>query len=153
ITAAAAERRLGHLPGITGWTLGHHGTVGIGGPLIPAIGLTAGKGPLLSPPLLPGRPPPASREVVPGTSALRPARRHVGQTVTVTINDHQLRQRIVGRAVFPNFGQGSFTPTDLGQGAQTTAAVLKPRQAPPGFELVLLSFAPGPRQAANIAGF
>src|SRR4029079_5926576 len=35
----------------------------------------------------------------------------------------------------------------------TTAAVLKPEVAPPGFEFVLLSFAPGPRRAANIAGF
>ena len=59
----------------------------------------------------------------------------------------------MGRAVFPNFGQGGFTPTDLGQGAQTTATVLKPEAAPPGFEFVLLSFAPGPRRAANIAGF
>jgi hypothetical protein len=55
--------------------------------------------------------------------------------------------------VFPNFGQGGFTPTDLGQGTQTTAAVLKTEAAPPGFEFVLLSFAPGPRRAANIAGF
>ncbi|HEX7265967.1 MAG TPA: FtsX-like permease family protein, partial [Streptosporangiaceae bacterium] len=61
---------------------------------------------------------------------------------------------IVGRAVFPNFGQGGFTPTDLGQGALTTATVLKlPPYVPPGYEFVLLSFAPGPRQAANIAGF
>ena len=30
----------------------------------------------------------------------------------------------MGRAVFPNFGQGSFTPTDLGEGAETTAAGL-----------------------------
>jgi FtsX-like permease family len=153
ITVAAAERRLGHLPGITGWTFGHHGTVGIGGHLIPAIGLTAGKGPLLSPTLLQGRPPRTGSEIVLGTSTLRQLGRHVGQTVTVTVNDHPLRQRIVGRAVFPNFGQGGFTPTDLGQGAQTTAAVLKPEQAPPGFEFVLLSFAPGPRRAANIAGF
>jgi hypothetical protein len=152
ITAAVAER-LGHLPGITGWTFGHHGTVGIGGHLIPAIGLTAGKGPLLSPTLLQGHPPRTGSEIVLGTSTLRQIGRHVGQTVTVTVNDHPLRQRIVGRAVFPNFGQGGFTPTDLGQGAQTTAAVLKPEQAPPGFEFVLLSFAPGPRRAANIAGF
>jgi hypothetical protein len=153
ITAAAAERRLGHLPGITGWTFGHHGAVGIGGHLIPAIGLTAGKGPLLSPTLLQGRPPRTGSEIVLGTSTLRQIGRHVGQTVTVTVNGHPLRQRIVGRAVFPNFGQGGFTPTDLGQGAQTTAAVLQTEQAPPGFEFVLLSFTPGPRRAANIAGF
>src|SRR6185437_1174067 len=150
---AATERRLSHLPGITGWTFGHHGTVGIGGHVIPAIGLAAGKGPLLSPTLLQGRPPRTGGEIVLGTSTLRQIGRHVGQPVTVTVNGHPLRQRIVGRAVFPNFGQGGFTPTDLGQGAQTTAAVLKPEVAPPGFEFVLLSVAPGPRRTANIAGF
>ncbi|MGN6174151.1 MAG: FtsX-like permease family protein, partial [Streptosporangiaceae bacterium] len=153
ITAAAAERRLGHLPGITGWTFGHHGAVGIGGHVIPAIGLAAGKGPLLSPTLLQGRPPRTGGEIVLGTSTLRQIGRHVGQAVTVTVHGRPLRQQIVGRAVFPNFGQGGFTPTDLGQGAQTTAAVLKPEAAPPGFEFVLLSFAPGPRRTANIAGF
>ena len=71
----------------------------------------------------------------------------------MTIDRRQLRARIVGRAVFPNFGRGGFTPTDLGQGAQTTAAVLQNEQTPPGFEFVLLSFASGPRRAANIAGF
>jgi hypothetical protein len=152
ITAAATER-LGHLPGVTGWTFGHHGAVGIGGHLIPAIGLAAGKGPLLSPTLLQGRPPRTGGEIVLGTSTLRQIGRHVGQQVTVTVNGHPMRARIVGRAVFPNFGQGSFTPTDLGQGAQTTAAVLQSEQAPPGFEFVLLSFASGPRRAANIAGF
>ena len=34
---------------------------------------------------------------------------------------------IVGRAVFPYFGQGSFTPTDLGEGAVVTAATLEPQ--------------------------
>ena len=156
ITPAAAEQRLGHLPGIAGWTFGHHGIVEIGGHVIPAIGLTAGKGPLLSPTLLQGRPPRTDSEIVLGTSTLRQIGRHVGQTVTVTVNGHPLRARIVGRAVFPNFGQGSFTPTDLGQGAETTAAVLKLKPitgGPPGFEFVLLSFTPGPRRAANIAGF
>jgi hypothetical protein len=89
-----------------------------------------------------------------GTSTLRQIGRHVGQWVTVTVAGHPVRQRIVGRAVFPNFGQASFTPTDLGQGAQTTAAVLKlPPYVPPGYEFTLLSFRPGPRRAANIANF
>ena len=34
---------------------------------------------------------------------------------------------IVGRAIFPYFGQGSFTPTDLGEGALVTAATLTPQ--------------------------
>ena len=59
----------------------------------------------------------------------------------------------MGRAVFPNFGRGGFTPTDLGQGAQTTAAVLSAARRAARFQFVLLSFASGPRRAANIAGF
>jgi hypothetical protein len=157
ITPADAQHRLGRLPGVTGWTFGNHGIVGIGGHVIPAIGLTAGKGPLLSPTLLQGRPPRTGSEIVLGTATLRQIGRRVGQMVTVTVSGAQMRARIVGRAVFPHFGQGSFTPTDLGQGAQTTAAVLKtepfPPGAPPGFQVVLVSFAPGPHQAANIAGF
>jgi hypothetical protein len=153
ITVADATRRLGRLPGIAGWTFGHHGTVEIGGHVIPAIGLTAGKGPLLSPTLLQGRPPRSGNEIVLGTSTLRQIGRHLGQSVTMTVDRRQLRARIVGRAVFPNFGQGGFTPTDLGQGAQLTAPILQAKAAAPGFELVLLSFAPGPRRAANIAGF
>jgi putative ABC transport system permease protein len=106
--------------------------------------------------LLEGRPARTSNEIVLGTATLRQIGRHVGQMVTVTVSGAQLRARIVGRAVFPNFGQGSFTPTDLGQGAQTTAAVLKapaPPGAPPGFQFVLVSFAPSPHRAAHIARF
>jgi hypothetical protein len=159
ITPAAVRRRLGSVPGIAGWTFGYHGTVGIGGHVIPAIGLAAGQGPLLSPTLLQGRPPGTGAEIVLGTSTLRQIGRHVGQSVTMTVGGRQVRARIVGRAVFPDFGQGDFTSTDLGQGAQTTAAVLQsgaqppgtpPGLTPPGYGFVLLSFTPGPRQAANI---
>jgi hypothetical protein len=154
MTPASARHRLGHIPGLTGWTLGRHGIIGIGDQVIPAIGLAEGEGPLLSPTLLEGRPPRSGSEIVLGTTTLRQLGRQVGQWVTVTVNGHPLRARIVGRAVFPNFGQGSFTPTDLGQGAQTTAAVLnQPPDEFSGYDFVLLSFAPGPRRAANIAAF
>jgi hypothetical protein len=63
----------------------------------------------------------------------------------------------VGRAVFPNFGQGGFTPTDLGEGAVTTAAGLgqqaAPAGGPAGYEFALLRFARGPQRAAHIADF
>ena len=77
--------------------------------------------------------------------------------VTVTVSGHQQQDRIVGQAVFPDFGQGSFTPTDLGLGAETTAAVLQ-RQASftgqgPHYDFVLLRFAPGPHRATGIASF
>ena len=60
---------------------------------------------------------------------LRTTGRHVGQSVTVTINRRPESVRIVGRAVFPDFGQGGFTPTDLGNGAETTASLLAPQRA------------------------
>jgi hypothetical protein len=59
--------------------------------------------------------------------------------------------------VFPYFGQGSFTPTDAGQGAETTAAVLQPlsaaTNAPSGYNFALVSFAPGPEKQAHLAAF
>ena len=97
LTPAAAKERLGHIPGIAGWTFGHPGTVEIGGQLIPAVGLTAGQGPLLSPTVLQGRPPRTAGEIVLGTATLRQIGRHVGQPVTVSINGHPVHQRIVGR--------------------------------------------------------
>jgi hypothetical protein len=156
-TPRQAERVLSGAQGITGWTFGNHGTVGIGGLVVPAIGVSAGRGPLLSPTLLAGRPPRTGRELVLGTATMRRIGRTVGQTVTVTVGGRRRVYRIVGRAVFPNFGQGSFTPTDLGEGAVTTAAGLGRQAAqpggPPGYEFVLLRFAPGPERAAHIAAF
>jgi hypothetical protein len=77
--------------------------------------------------------------------------------VTVTVGGRRQVDRIVGRAVFPNFGQGGFTPTDLGEGAVTTAAGLGQQAAqpggPPGYGFVLLRFAPGPERAAHVAAF
>jgi len=152
-----AERILAGAPGVTGWTYGNHGTVGIGGLVVPAIGVAGGRGPLLSPTLLAGRAPRTSREIVLGTATLRRIGRTVGQAVTVTIGGHRQVDRIVGRAVFPNFGQGSFTPTDLGEGAETTTTGLRTQVGPPGsapgYEFVLLRFAPGPRRAAQVAAF
>jgi hypothetical protein len=158
ITPAQTQDQLGRIPAVSGWTFGNHGIVSIGGVVVPAIGLAAGRGPLLSPTLLEGRPPRTDHEIVLGTSTLRRIGRHVGQAVTVTvIEGRRLRDRIVGRAVFPNIGRGGFTPTDLGQGAQTTAAALQPLAASatpsPGFEFVLVRFTPGRPRAAAIAGF
>jgi ABC-type lipoprotein release transport system permease subunit len=158
ITPAQTQDRFGRIPAVSGWTFGNHGIVSIGGVVVPAIGLTAGRGPLLSPTLLEGRPARTDHEIVLGTSTLRQIGRHVGQAVTVTvIEGRRFRDRIVGRAVFPNFGRGDFTPTDLGQGAQTTAAALQPRAAAPGqrlsFQFVLVRFTPGQPRAAAVAGF
>ena len=162
ITPQRFDSITAHVPGISGWTLGVHGTVQIGrgahAPVVPAIGLTGGRGSLTSPTLLAGRPPRSRNEIVLGTSVLRLLGRHVGQSVPVTADGHrQPSARIVGRAVFPYFGEGSFTPTDLGEGAIVTAATLGPQSGATGngngYNFVLVRFAPGPRRAAGIADF
>jgi hypothetical protein len=156
IPQQALQHTWDRVPGVAGWTFGNHGTVQIGGHLVPAIGVTAGKGRLLSPTLLDGRPPRTAHEIVLGATILRQISRHVGQSVAITVAGHRQMDRIVGQAVFPDFGLGGFTPTDLGQGAEVTAAALEPAGAPagePGYNFVLLRFTPGPGRAADIAVF
>jgi hypothetical protein len=160
VTPRAAERVLRATPGVSGWSFGSHAIIGIDRSVVPAIGVAAGRGPLLAPVLLDGHPPRSSHEIVLGTSVLRRTGRRVGQSVTVTINSRHESVRIVGRAVFPDFGQGGFTPTDLGNGAETAASLLAPpragRPVPPSrarYNFVLIRFTPGPRQAARIAAF
>jgi hypothetical protein len=160
VTPQAAERVLRATPGVSGWSFGSHAIIGIDRSLVPAIGVTAGHGPLLAPVLLDGHPPRSSHEIVLGTSVLRRIGRRVGQSVTIAINRRPESARIVGRAVFPDFGQGGFTPTDLGNGAETAAALLTPpgagRPVPPSralYNFVLIRFTPGPRHAAHIAAF
>jgi putative ABC transport system permease protein len=152
VTPQAAARLLHRVPGVSGWSFGSHGTITLGGALVPAIGIASGQGPVADPVLLDGRPPRSAHEIVLGTSVLRRAGRQVGQSVPVTINGHRQVARIVGRAVFPDFGQGSFTPTSLGEGAEMVASVFaQPGQAP--YNFMLLRFSPGPRRAADITSF
>jgi hypothetical protein len=113
ITPQRFDGLAARVPGISGWTFGFHGALGIGNAVVPAIGLAAGRGPLLSPTLLAGRAPQADNEVVLGSSVLRSLGLRVGQSVPVTAGGHRELARIVGRAVFPFFGEGSFTVTTL----------------------------------------
>ena len=145
------------VPGLAAWTFGLHGTVTVGrhGGVVPAIGLAQGRGRLLTPTILAGRPP-AAGQLVLGTSTMRDGAFRVGQAVDVAASGPSQPLRVVGRAVFPYFGQGSFTPTDLGAGALVPASMLaaQAEQASgSGYNFVLLKFAPGPRKAADIAAF
>jgi hypothetical protein len=154
ITPQLTQHLLGKTPGVSGWTFGDHGIVSTGGLVVPAIGLTAGKGPLLAPTLLEGHQPRTGHQIVLGTSTLRKIGRHVGQTVTVTVSRRQLRERIVGRAVFPDFGQGGFTPTDLGEGAQMSIQPVAESARPSlSFDFVLLRFTRGQPRTIAMASF
>jgi ABC-type antimicrobial peptide transport system permease subunit len=147
----------GHVPGITGITYGVHGTVTIGTTVIPAIGLAPGTGPMTSSTVLIGHPPATAGQIALGGSVLRQLGLRVGQTVEVNTPEGNRRMLITGSAVFPYFGQGNFTPTDAGEGAETTAAVLAPlanaANGAGGYNFALVSFAPGPARQANIAAF
>jgi hypothetical protein len=110
----------------------------------------------MSPTVLDGRPPRTAGEIVLGTSVLRQFGLRVGQRVTVSTPSGQHPMLITGSAVFPYFGQGSFTPTDVGEGAETTAPVLAPQAAASnggqaGYNFALMSFAPGPAKQPDIA--
>jgi hypothetical protein len=157
VTPGQAEAWFGRSAGITGWTFGDHGVIRVNGVVVPAIGLAPGRGPLLAPTLLDGRQPRTSHEIVLGRSILRRLGLRVGQQAQVNVSGHRSTARIVGTAVFPYFDQGDFTPTDLGEGAETTAALLRPQTAElgsgPGHEFVLVKFRGGPAGAAAAAGF
>jgi putative ABC transport system permease protein len=157
ITPRQFDGLAARVPGITGWTFGFHGTLGIGTAVVPAIGLAAGHGPLVTPTLLAGHAPRSPQQIVLGTSVLRQIGLHVGESVPVTASGRQRHVQIVGSAVFPYFGEGDFTPTDVGQGAETTAALLAAQANPVGngggYNFVLVRFAPGSTVAADIADF
>ena len=136
------EHQLAHRPGLTALTLGVHGSVAIRGSVVPAVGLAAKVGPLLAPEILEGRPPRTSNEMVLGTSTLRRLNLQVGDDAATTINGKRTSLHIVGRAVFPHFGQGSFAATDLGEGALLTADALSP-PASSARQIALMRFTAG----------
>jgi hypothetical protein len=164
VTAQQFSQITGKVPQVTAVTFGVHGTVSIGrqgggaGPatVIPAIGVARGTGPLLSPTVLDGRAPRTASEIVLGTSVLRQFGLRVGQHVTVDTPEGSRPMLITGSAVFPYFGQGSFTSTDVGEGAETVASVLAEQQTASnggqaGYNFALISFAPGAAKQAGLA--
>jgi hypothetical protein len=144
-----AETFLRQQPGVSGWTFGNHDEATMAGRHVPAIVITGGEGPAMFPTLLEGRPPRAPDEIVLGTKTLAAARRHVGQTVMVATQGENTPRpmQIVGRAVFPFFGQGEVTPTGLGDGV----ALLDPEPHPGGFNFFLVAMVPGPTEHDNLA--
>lgn len=149
--AAAVLRRQ---RGVTGWTFGTHGDATIGDRQVSAIALTTGQGPILFPTLLQGRNPRTTHEIVLGTTTLSRIHHQVGEVVDVALlgQPGSQRMRVVGRAVFPFFGQGETTPTGLGEGA----AVLAPPGGDDGANFFLLALSPpsfaGDRVNALAAG-
>jgi len=154
IKPADFARLVAKVPHLASWTYGLHGTITLGsGGVVPAIGLAPGRGALLGPTMLAGHPPGAG-QVVLGALTMRNNRIMLGQRINFAASGQGEQAQVVGRAVFPYFGQGSFTPTDLGHGAIVPAAVLAQQaraNGDSGYNFVLVSFDAGTNKAADVA--
>ena len=120
-------RRLEEVDSVTAIAPAGHGQVQVDGVSVPAVGIGDGTAAdSVLPPLLEGRNPRNPREVALGTTTLRRIDREVGDEVTMTVGTTELRMKVVGRSVFPLFGEypGS-DKTGLGVGAALTIEGLR----------------------------
>jgi hypothetical protein len=125
VPTSLGDSILSSIHGVVATTAGNYGTVSIKGKEIPAVGIRYLRGDTFLT-LLNGRPPRTDDEIVLGARSLRNADKAVGDDVGVRVNGITRRMHIVGEAVFPNFGEGSFTPTSLGDGAAVVSSLLPP---------------------------
>jgi ABC-type antimicrobial peptide transport system permease subunit len=139
-------------PAVAGITGGNYGDdVSIDGRQVPTIGLDVIRGSVF-PAIVEGRAPHSESEIVLGKETTRTLGRSIGDEVRVLANGRQRPMRIVGQAVFPAFGRGGFTPTDLGEGAATLASVVRPPYQPAGsYNFFLIRFHPATEIAATTA--
>jgi ABC-type antimicrobial peptide transport system permease subunit len=123
-------------PAVAGYASGNYGQLVIDGQVVPAIGVDQppGGGYVT---MLAGQAPQTPDEIALGAQTLRALHARVGQTIPVTIAPFaaglptvRRGMLITGVAVLPAFGRGTFSPTDLGTGAVTTASVLSVPSVP-----------------------
>jgi hypothetical protein len=125
--------------------------------IVPAIGVdqVRGGGYLT---LLAGHPPTGPGQIVLGAQTLRALHRAVGQTVRVAVTVPTGKggpgaprvMRVVGTAVFPDFGLPGFSDTDLGSGALVATPLLSETMPETGctggvtcYNFFLLRYRPG----------
>lgn len=129
IPVEEAESILAGYPNVLAYSGGRYGEVVVEGRAIPAVGIDLLYGEAY-PILLEGRPATRADEIVLGTTSLRQLGRRVGDSVVVGVAGEEVAMRVVGRAVFPKLGRGSFPPTGLGEGAAVAAEVIPLFEAP-----------------------
>jgi ABC-type antimicrobial peptide transport system permease subunit len=149
-------------PGVQAWTFGVHDDITVDGQDVPTIGLSPPAGPVIAPTVVTGRAAESAHEIMLGTKTLDHLHRRVGQTVSVQFqvmcctstgahSPPAREMRIVGRSVFPFFGEGSFTPTGLGVGAQVTNPPVVANDPNRVANFVLVRVAAGPEHDAQVA--
>jgi hypothetical protein len=123
-----AEKYAPQVDGVAGIV---YGEVHIKGVSVPTIAFDRISGDLGLEVLEGHEPPPG--EIALGTRTMRSLGLHMGETVVVESNKGSSPLRVVGRAVFPQLGQGSFFTLNLGVGAAVTSADLAPAFGEPDF--------------------
>jgi ABC-type lipoprotein release transport system permease subunit len=143
------------LDGVKAWTYGTHTDLTVNREIVPAIALVATRHGVVAPTVVTGRAATHPHEVALGSKSLDRLQRHVGQSLTGTLPNPGTgtppaqHWRIVGKSVFPFFGEGSFTPTGLGTGAQITEPM--PNDAnPTPITVVLIRVDSGPNHKNDI---
>lgn len=132
---------------------GTYGRLTIEGTYVPAVGIDRIRGDVF-PTIVRGAPPGEPDEIVLGATTLRRIDRAVGDRVRVVTEAGERDMTISGVAVFPRLGQGSFTPTALGEGAAVTTEVLPGGGMRPGeyhYVLIRMDGEPSVALAAEIA--
>ena len=92
----------------------------------------------IGPRLLAGRASRSDAEIVLGSTTMRDLGLDIGDEVGVGVGDQSTSMRVVGRAVFPNFGDAG----QLGRGAALPLAALGALGGAPTRNIVLVRFAP-----------
>ena len=104
---------------VAGVAGGNYLDLNIGGRTVTAVTFDQLKG-SVGPAILAGRAPRRPGELALGARTMRARGLAIGDRVQVKVEGKSGSMRIVGRAVFPRLGSGSFTPTDMGEGAAMT---------------------------------
>jgi hypothetical protein len=178
LPAPLAARILAAAPAITGYAGGDTGQVSVDGALVPAVGVdalgggTSGGAPVSESAagtprgyltLLAGHAPTGPGQIALGALTMRAVHARLGQDVQVAVNfstgtagpQRARTMRVVGVAVFPNFGLAGVSDTDLGGGAIVATSLLTTTQANTGctghiacYNFFLLRYRPGTDMAA-----
>ena len=123
---------------VQGIGVGNYGDIKVNGLPVPAFDLQAVRGDI-SVSIVQGRASTAADEIVLGGETIDRLGVRVGDHVDVDIGNGARPMLLTGRGVFPRMGQGSFSTTGLGIGAQLAGGTLASygdfETVPPDYEL------------------
>jgi putative ABC transport system permease protein len=137
-------------PDVAAFAGGDYSQATIGDLQVPVAGLDALEG-SVTPTIIEGRGPQNQDEIALGGKTLRQLGASIGDQLDVELTGMRHHMRVVGKAVFPSLGQGSFNPTGLGEGALTQGSVIRSPYFPANtYAFVVARFDPGVDTAAAI---